>query len=83
LQTGRQQAILLSSSGLTTVASESAALIQVIAVDINAILGCAVVAAAIGLITYLLLRSRRSIERIARNGFGSVREIHKELDTDR
>ena len=49
----------------------------------NAILGCAGVAVAIGFITYLLLRSRRSIERIARNGFGSVREIRKEVDSDR
>jgi len=42
--------------------------------------GCVILALALGLMTYLVLRSRRMIERIARRGYGSARRIVKELD---
>lgn len=51
--------------------------------DTTLIVGCVVIAGALSLITYLVLWSRRSVERIARNGFGSVREIDRELHNDR
>ncbi len=46
--------------------------------DADTLLGCIIVAVALGLVTFLVLWSRRSIRRIARNGLGSVRELHRE-----
>jgi len=51
--------------------------------EIDAIIGIVAVLAALGLLTYLVLWSRRRINRIARNGFGSARALEKELDGDR
>ena len=45
--------------------------------DGDALLGCLVTAGALGLLTVLVLWSRRTIDRIARGGFGSVREIER------
>jgi uncharacterized membrane protein (DUF4010 family) len=47
--------------------------------DADAVIGIIVIAAALGLLTGLVLWSRRRIQRIARNGFGSARAIEKEL----
>jgi hypothetical protein len=46
--------------------------------ETDAIIGCVLIVGALGLITYLLVWSRKSVARIARRGFGSVREIRKE-----
>lgn len=42
--------------------------------------GCAVLTAALGCLTALVLWSRRIIERVARRGGGSAREILRDLD---
>jgi len=42
--------------------------------------GCLILALALGVLTYLVFWSRRTIERIARRGCGSARRIVKELD---
>jgi uncharacterized membrane protein YccC len=47
--------------------------------DRDTILGCVVVVAALGLITYLVLWSRRTIDRIAKSGLRTAREIVREL----
>ena len=46
--------------------------------DPNAIVGCVIVVLALGVLIYLVLWSRRRIDRIARNGFGTPRQIEKE-----
>ena len=51
--------------------------------DSNLLIGCIVGAGALGLITYLVLWSRRTIDRIAGRGFGSAREIRKDMQSDR
>ncbi len=50
--------------------------------DFDTVLGCAIVAGALIVLTLLVLWSRRSIGRIARNGFGSARELHAEGPDD-
>jgi hypothetical protein len=50
--------------------------------DLDTLIGCLLVAGALGVLTGLVLWSRRSIERIARTGFGSVREIRDEEEHD-
>jgi len=50
--------------------------------DWQTILGCLIIASALGVLTFLVLCSRRRIDRIARNGYGSARDIVKELDGD-
>ena len=45
-------------------------------------IGFAVVAAALGAITWLVFWSRRTIDRIARNRLASAREILKDLKGD-
>jgi len=45
--------------------------------DGDAILGCLVTAGALGLLTVLVLWSRRAIDRISRGGYGSAREIEQ------
>ena len=47
--------------------------------ETDAIIGCAAVAGALGMLTYLVLWGRRTIERIARGTGRSAREIHEEL----
>ena len=42
-------------------------------------IGCVVVAAAVGLVTYLVLWSRRTIDRIAQSDSSTAREIVNEL----
>jgi len=50
--------------------------------DPDALIGCGLGAGALGLMTYLVWWSRRTIDRIARSGFRSVRRIMKELHGD-
>jgi len=45
----------------------------------DAVIGCAVIAGALGVLAYLVWWGRRTIDRIARNGSGSAREIDREL----
>ena len=47
--------------------------------DADILIGCIAVAGAVGLITCLVLWSRRAIDRIARSRSSSAREIVKEL----
>jgi len=47
------------------------------------IIGSVIIALALGAITGLTLWSRRTIDRIARSGFRSAREIFKDLEGDR
>ena len=47
--------------------------------DRDTILGCVVIVAALGFITYLVLWSRRTIDRIAESGLRTAREIVREL----
>ena len=51
--------------------------------DREVLAGFAVVAGALGVLTYLVLWSRRTIEHIARKGLGSAREILKDLKRER
>ncbi len=50
--------------------------------DTNAIIGCIVAACALITITFLTLWSRRTIDRIARNGYRTARQTLKELKGD-
>jgi len=50
--------------------------------DKDMLLGWMLVAGALGLITYLVLRSRRTIDWIAERGLRSARQIVKELRGD-
>jgi hypothetical protein len=47
--------------------------------DRDTLIGCILVAGALGCLTYLLFWSRRTINRIARHGYRSAREIRREL----
>ncbi|HUS92626.1 MAG TPA: hypothetical protein VM695_12290 [Phycisphaerae bacterium] len=47
--------------------------------DTDALIGWIAIAAALVLLTYLVLWGRRTINRIARTGGRSAREIHREL----
>ncbi len=49
--------------------------------DLDAVFGCIAVALSLGLIVGLVLWSCRSIDRIARKGLGSAREILKDKRT--
>jgi hypothetical protein len=51
--------------------------------DADTIIGCTVIAVALGLLGWLVFWSRRRIERIAAGGGRSAREIHRELDGER
>lgn len=54
-----------------------------IVIDMNiTIVGCLIVGAALGLSTFLVLWSRRTIERIAKKGLNSAREIEKDLNDE-
>ncbi|MBS3762082.1 MAG: hypothetical protein KGZ25_02140 [Planctomycetes bacterium] len=44
--------------------------------EADVIAGCALIGAALAVLTLLVLWSRRMIHRIARKGYGSAREIH-------
>ena len=58
-------------------------LIQMVGVmDNDTLIGCVVLAAALGCVTYLVLRSRRTIEWIAKHNVRSVREILKRMHGD-
>ena len=46
--------------------------------EIDAVIGCAVIAGALGALSYLVWWSRRTIERIGQNGSRSAREIDRE-----
>ena len=48
--------------------------------DIEVLIGFAVVAGALGLIVYLVVWSRRTIERIARKRLRSAREILRDIN---
>jgi hypothetical protein len=50
--------------------------------DTETIVGCVVIVASLGLLTYLVLWSRRAINRIARSRSRSAREIDRELRGD-
>ena len=43
--------------------------------DLNAVIGAAVIAAGIGFMTYLVLWSRKTIQKIAEKDLNSAREI--------
>ena len=47
--------------------------------DTDTLIGCIAVAGAVGLVTYLVLWSRRAIDRIAQSDSSTAREIVKEL----
>jgi len=47
--------------------------------ETDAVIGCSVVAGAVGLLAYLVFWGRRTINRIARSNGRSAREIHREL----
>ena len=49
----------------------------------DAVIGGLVIGAALGLITYLVLWSRRTINRIADSKRNSLRDIVKELKSER
>ena len=51
--------------------------------DTDMIIGVIVVVAALGLVIYLTLWSRRTIERIAKGSGRSAREITRELNGDK
>ena len=51
--------------------------------ETNLVLGCVVLGAAAALLTYLMVWSRRTIDRIAHKRFGTAREIMRELNGDR
>ena len=51
--------------------------------DFDTVFGCIVIAAALGLLIGLVAWSRRTIERIARGGSRSARQILRELHDDR
>jgi len=46
----------------------------------NVLIGCVVTACALALIVGLVLWSRRTINRIAKNGFRTARQTLKELN---
>ena len=48
--------------------------------DGDTIIGLVLMVGALALLTGLVLWSRRRIDRIARNGYGSARAIERELD---
>ena len=50
--------------------------------DVDVLIGCVVTTCALGVLTLLVLWSRRTIDRIADRGFGSVRQIRRKLDDD-
>jgi len=50
--------------------------------DWQTTLGCLIIVFALGVLTFLVLYSRRRIDRIARNGYGSARDVVKELGRD-
>jgi hypothetical protein len=50
---------------------------------LDIVAGCTILTVAMGTLTYLVLWSRRTIERIARRGYGSARRIVKELNGDK
>ena len=52
--------------------------VYVRAMEPDAIIGLSVTAAALVVLTLLVLWSRRRIEQISRNGFGTPRQIEKE-----
>ena len=50
--------------------------------DTEVIIGCIIIAFALIAITFLTLWSRRTIDRIARNGYRTARQTLKELKGD-
>ncbi len=51
-----------------------------VTMEINAIIGCIVITCALMLITGLVLWSRRTVNRIERNGYRTARQTLKELN---
>ena len=51
--------------------------------DMNVLIGCVVTFVALTLIAALVFWSRRTINRIAKNGFRTARQTLKELNGDR
>ena len=50
----------------------------ILPMETDAIIGICVIAAALGLTAWLVLRSARSIDRIARRGYDTARAIEKD-----
>ena len=50
---------------------------------LDTVIGLTIVICALSLITFLVIWSRKRIERISRSGFGSAREIMKDDQHDR
>jgi len=48
----------------------------------SGIIGFVIVIAALGIVTYLVLWSRRTIDRIGRQGFRSARETIREMNRE-
>jgi len=51
-------------------------------VTLDIMIGCAVLLASLGTLTFFFLWSRRAIDRIAEKGAGSAREVTRELNGD-
>jgi len=51
-------------------------------VTVEIAIGCCVLAAALGTVTFFFLWSRRTIGRIAAKGPGTAREVAQELNGD-
>jgi len=51
-------------------------------VTVDIMIGCCVLAAALGTVTFFFLWSRRTIGRIAAKGPGTAREVAQELNGD-
>jgi len=52
-------------------------------VERDALIGCVIIAGSLAVLTYLVLWSRRAIDRIADSSSSSAREIVKELSRGR
>ena len=51
--------------------------------ETNAWIGCAIIVASLGVLAHLVFWGRRTIERIARSGGRSARELDRDLRRDR
>ena len=57
-------------------------MLYVLTMDPSVIIGCAIIVASLTVLAVLVLVSRWRINRIARNGYRSAREVVRELEGD-